>query len=57
MQRKRIRILQMGKHFLYLPVYFARENNFFGLLPANVHVEIETADKRTDQGTVPPDDR
>ncbi len=51
MQRKRIRILQMGKHFLYLPVYFARENNFFGLLPANVHVEIETADKRTDQGT------
>ncbi len=50
MARKHIRILQMGKHFLYLPLYFARENNFFGFLPEDVNIEIDLSDPQTDSG-------
>jgi hypothetical protein len=39
----------MGKHFLYLPFYFACHKRFFGFLPEGVHVEIETSDPGTDK--------
>lgn len=51
MSRRRIRIVEMGKHFLYLPVYFAEHKNFFGLLPDDVHVEIERCEAGTDEAT------
>jgi hypothetical protein len=44
-------MLQMGKHFLYLPLYFAAHRRFFGLLPDDVHVEIERCDAGTDEAT------
>lgn len=50
MERKHIHILQMGKHFLYLPLYYARARNFFGFLPPDVSVEIDLSDPQTDQG-------
>jgi hypothetical protein len=51
MPRRRVHILQMGKHFLYLPLYFARQNQFFGYLPEDVHVEIDTCEAGTDAAT------
>lgn len=36
-----LHILQMGKHFLYLPIYYAERHNFFGFLPAGVSVVID----------------
>lgn len=47
-----IHILQMGKHFLYLPIYYAAHNNFFGFLPAGVEVVIdEPVAQHTDSET------
>ncbi|MFA5265693.1 MAG: hypothetical protein WC378_17880 [Opitutaceae bacterium] len=51
MPRRRVHILQMGKHFLYLPLYFARQNQFFGFLPDDVHVEIDTCEAGSDEAT------
>ncbi len=31
---KAVHVSQMGKHFLYLPFYFALENDFFGHIPS-----------------------
>ena len=51
MPRRRIRLVEMGKHFLYLPIYFAAHKKFFGLLPDDVHVEIERCEAGTDEAT------
>src|SRR5690348_14446824 len=41
MAERSIHILQMGKHFLYLPIYYAHRRAFFGYLPPNVEVVID----------------
>lgn len=41
MADRSVHILQMGKHFLYLPIYYARHRAFFGYLPPNVEVVID----------------
>ena len=41
MAERSIHILQMGKHFLYLPIYYAHHRAFFGYLPPNVEVVID----------------
>jgi hypothetical protein len=46
-----IHILQMDKHFLYLPIYFAERHEFFGFLPAGTKVVIDSCDKHTDIAT------
>ena len=43
-----IDIVVADEHFLYLPLYFARHNNFFGLLPAGTEVNIKRSTLRTD---------
>src|ERR1700682_4308360 len=51
MTTRSIHILQMDKHFLYLPIYFAEDRNFFGFLPKEVKVVIDSSDKHTDIST------
>ena len=52
MSNRSIHILQMGKHFLYLPVYFAAHHKFFDLLPKGVSVVIDLPNsKHTDDAT------
>jgi len=47
-----IHILQMGKHFLYLPIYYAAHKHFFGFLPTGVEVVIdEPIVEHTDSAT------
>lgn len=38
-----VSIVQMEDHFLYLPLHFAEENNFFGHLPKGYRVKITDA--------------
>jgi len=44
-------IIQMDKHFLYLPYYYASENNFFGYLPRDAKMSIRTSPVKTDEDT------
>lgn len=41
MPERSIHVLQMGKHFLYLPMYYAQRHAFFGYLPLGVEVVID----------------
>ncbi|MCH7575220.1 MAG: hypothetical protein IIA59_08860 [Candidatus Marinimicrobia bacterium] len=48
--RKKVKIVQMDKHFLYLPVHYAKKCNFFDYIPREFEItEIITSDKRTDE--------
>jgi hypothetical protein len=44
MNERTIHILQMEKHFLYLPFYYAVDKNFFGYLPDGINVTIGEPD-------------
>lgn len=46
---KRVRIVMMDSHFLYLPLYIAEHLDFFGLLPSGVKCELEVAEPATDR--------
>lgn len=41
MPKRTIRIIQMEKHFLYLPIYYAIQEKFFGFLPSDIEVVID----------------
>jgi hypothetical protein len=51
MAAKSIHLLEMEKHFLYLPLYFAKSQRFFGYLPKDIQVEIDPCDDHTDKST------
>jgi ABC-type nitrate/sulfonate/bicarbonate transport system substrate-binding protein len=44
----RVLVCEMSQHFLYLPFYYAKENDFFGYLPSGYTVEMEGALPKTD---------
>jgi hypothetical protein len=44
-----VEIVQMGRHFLYLPLYYARHNDFFGYIPSEYNIDIVHAWPPTDQ--------
>jgi len=44
-----VRIVCQAKHFLYLPLYFAESNDFFGLIPKKYNVITESAVIPTDE--------
>lgn len=44
-----IEIVQMHQHFLYLPLYYARHCNFFGLLPKRYEIRFRDSLEKTDQ--------
>ena len=47
-----VHILQMGQHFLYLPIYYAVHRQFFGRLPPNISVVIhDPIESSTDTAT------
>ena len=50
MEKRTLHLLQMGKHFVYLPLYFAREMNFFGYMPG-IDLQIHNHPMGTDQAT------
>lgn len=43
------RIVIADEHFLYLPLYFARHKNYFGLLPSGTKITIERSATYTDK--------
>ena len=43
-----ITIVQMARHFLYLPLYYAHSADFFGFLPPGYKVDVVDAPKKTD---------
>jgi hypothetical protein len=43
------KIVVADEHFLYLPLYFARHKNFFGLLPSGTQITIERSASYTDR--------
>ena len=43
-----IQIVEMSRHFLYLPLYYAKLHNFFGRLPPDVQIEIVSPLEATD---------
>ncbi len=45
----RVQIVQMDEHFLYLPLYFAQEQDFFGRIPPDYAVEVVNARPHTDE--------
>jgi hypothetical protein len=51
MARRSIHILEMSKHFLYLPIYYAHDQDFFGFLPSDIAIVIEPCEDRTDNAT------
>jgi len=51
MTRRSIHILEMSKHFLYLPIYYAHDQGFFGFLPSDIAIVIEPCDGHTDDAT------
>jgi hypothetical protein len=46
---QKTRIVIADEHFLYLPLYFARHKNFFGLLPRGTQITIERSASYTDK--------
>ncbi|MBZ5680223.1 MAG: hypothetical protein LAO24_08975 [Acidobacteriia bacterium] len=48
-EKKQIKIVQMGKFFLYLPLYYAVECNFFGYLPEGFEVTVVLPQQRKDR--------
>jgi hypothetical protein len=44
----KIKIAQMGMHFLYLPIYYAKYRDFFGYIGSEYTIEIITARPSTD---------
>lgn len=47
--RRKIKIVVMDKHFLYLPLYYAKYRNFFGFVPRNYELEIVLSAGHTDE--------
>lgn len=47
-EKKTMQIVVMDEHFLYLPLYYAYDKNFFGLLPENYELKIIRSADRTD---------
>jgi hypothetical protein len=48
MSKIAVTIMEMEHHFLYLPIYFARQMNYFGELPADYITSVEQAASATD---------
>lgn len=46
---RKIQIIQMAEHFLYLPIYYAKAKNFFGKIPPQYSVEVVSARPKTDE--------
>ena len=47
--RRKMQIVVMDKHFLYLPLYYAKSKNFFGFVPGNYELEIVLSADHTDE--------
>lgn len=47
--RKRVTIIQTGHHFLYLPLHYAIEANFFGCVPDVYEIDLWCSPKKTDR--------
>lgn len=47
-EKKTLQIVVMDEHFLYLPLYYAYDKKFFGLVPENYDLKIIRSTDRTD---------
>lgn len=47
-EKKTLQIVVMDEHFLYLPLYYAYDKKFFGLLPEDYELKIIRSTDRTD---------
>jgi hypothetical protein len=47
-----VEIIEMAQHFLYLPFYYARDNDFFGYVGAEYTTSMGTAFPATDEGAL-----
>ena len=48
MEPEKVTIATAGEHFLYLPLYYAADRNFFDLLPPDYRVEVDSESRSDD---------
>jgi hypothetical protein len=48
-EQKKIQIVVMDRHFLYLPLYYAKNKSFFGFIPDHYEIEIIVSADHTDE--------
>ena len=48
---QKMKIVIMDDHFLYLPLFYAQSENFFGHIPEGYNIEITTSSDHTDELT------
>lgn len=47
---RRVKIIEMAHHFLYLPVHYAHHAKFFGCVPDRYELSVESTPSKTDRG-------